>query len=49
MRNRMRWAILGTGKIAKRFAASLNNIPGHAQLAAVGSRNQKTADDFADT
>ncbi len=49
MKKRMRWAILGTGKIAKRFAAALNNIPGHAQLLAVGSRNRKTADEFADT
>lgn len=43
----MRWAILGTGKIAKRFAAALNNIPERATLLAVGSRDQATADAFA--
>jgi len=45
----MRWAILGTGKIARRFAEALNNIPEKAELLAVGSRSQETADDFADT
>jgi dihydrodiol dehydrogenase / D-xylose 1-dehydrogenase (NADP) len=49
MEKRMKWAILGTGKIANRFATALNNIPECARLVAVGSRNQKTADDFADT
>jgi len=44
----MRWAILGTGKIANRFAEALNNIPEKAELLAVGSRNQKTADAFAE-
>lgn len=46
MTKRMRWAILGTGKIAKRFAAALNNIPEQAELLAVGSREQATADSF---
>jgi predicted dehydrogenase len=44
----MRWAILGTGKIANRFASALKNIPERADLLAIGSRNQKTADAFAD-
>lgn len=48
MSDRMRWAILGTGKIANRFAAALNNIPEKAELLAIGSRSQKTADAFAD-
>ncbi len=48
MSERMRWAILGTGKIANRFAASLNNIPQEAQLLAIGSRSQQTADDFGE-
>ena len=42
-----KWAIIGTGKIANRFAAALNNIPDEAEFYAVGSRKQKTADDFA--
>ena len=46
MTKRMRWAILGTGKIAKRFAAALNNIPDQAELLAVGSRTQATAEAF---
>jgi dihydrodiol dehydrogenase / D-xylose 1-dehydrogenase (NADP) len=48
MTERMRWAILGTGKIANRFASALNNIPARTELLAVGSRNQETADAFAD-
>jgi predicted dehydrogenase len=43
-----RWAILGTGKIANRFAAALNNIPDRAELLAIGSRSQETADAFGD-
>jgi predicted dehydrogenase len=42
-----RWGILGTGKIANRFAEALNNIPNEAEFAAVGSRSQETADKFA--
>ena len=49
MSDRMRWAILGTGKIAHRFATALNNIPDKAELLAVGSRSQETADTFADS
>jgi predicted dehydrogenase len=47
MAERMRWAILGTGKIAKRFAAALNNIPERAELLAVGSRQEATGAAFA--
>ncbi len=48
MTNRMNWGVLGTGKIATRFAQALNNIPDQAQLLAVGSRQQDTADAFGD-
>ncbi len=48
MTDRMRWAILGTGKIANRFAYALNNIPKSAELLAVGSRTQETGDAFGD-
>jgi predicted dehydrogenase len=49
MTGRMRWAILGTGKIAKRFATSLNNIPDEAELLAIGSRTEATAQAFGET
>ena len=49
MTKRTRWAILGTGKIAKRFATALNNIPETAELLAVGSREQATGNAFGDT
>ncbi len=48
MSEKMRWAILGTGAVANRFAASLNNIPERAELTAVGSRNLDTAAAFAE-
>ncbi|NOZ38989.1 MAG: Gfo/Idh/MocA family oxidoreductase [Planctomycetes bacterium] len=41
-----RWGILSTGHIAGRFAEALNQLP-DAELAAVGSRDQSTADAFA--
>lgn len=44
----MNWGVLGTGKITNRFAQALNNIPERAKLLAVGSRNQDTADAFAE-
>jgi predicted dehydrogenase len=47
MKNRMKWGVIGTGKIANRFASALNNIPGEAEFYAIGSRSQKTADEFA--
>lgn len=48
MAEKMNWGVLGTGKITTRFAQALNNIPEHAELLAVGSRNQDTADAFGD-
>lgn len=43
----IRWGILGTGNIAKRFAKGLAALP-DARLAAVGSRTQAAADAFGD-
>lgn len=43
---KIRWGILSTGHIAGRFAEALNLLP-DAELAAVGSRDQATADAFA--
>ena len=48
MTEKLRWAILGTGKIGNRFAEALNHIPDQAGLLAVGSRRQETADDFGE-
>ncbi|MDC7227279.1 MAG: Gfo/Idh/MocA family oxidoreductase [Spirochaetales bacterium] len=42
-----KWGVIGTGKIANRFATALNNIADEAEFYAVGSRNQSTAEDFA--
>lgn len=47
MDERIRWGILGTGAIAKQFAKGLEVLP-EAELAAVGSRAQETADAFGD-
>jgi predicted dehydrogenase len=44
----MRWAILGTGKIANRFAFALNNIPEQAELLVVGSRKEETGEAFCE-
>jgi len=49
MKDRLRWAILGTGKIANRFATALNNIPEHAELAAIASRRAESAEMFGNT
>lgn len=49
MADQMKWAILGTGAVANRFAKALHNISEQAQLVAVGSRQQETADQFAST
>ena len=47
MTEAVRWGILGTGRIARTFAAGLATLPS-ARLVAVGSRAQRTADEFAD-
>jgi len=44
----IRWGILGTGRIAHKFASDLLLVPG-ASLVAVGSRTQEAADGFAAT
>jgi predicted dehydrogenase len=41
----VKWGILGTGKIAKRFMQAAFYVP-DAQVVAVGSREQHTADQF---
>ena len=41
-----RWGILATGRIARSFADNLREVPG-AEIAAVGSRSQESADAFA--
>jgi len=47
MAEEIRWGILGTGSIAKKFAQGLMSAEG-ANLVAVGSRSQQTASTFAD-
>jgi predicted dehydrogenase len=47
MTNRIRWGILGTGKIAHQFAEALRRLP-DAELLAVGSRSLESAQRFAD-
>jgi len=48
MVEKFRWAILGTGAVANRFAKALANITDQAALVAVGSRSQAGADKFAE-
>ncbi len=43
----IRWGILGTGQVAQVFARGLQALP-DAKLAAIGSRSQATAQEFAD-
>ncbi len=45
--DKIRWGILGTGRIASKFALGLSFCD-DAELTAVGSRAQTTADEFAD-
>ena len=47
MSEKLRWGIIGTGGIAGRFATELH-LAENAELVAVGSRRQETADKFAD-
>ncbi len=42
----IRWGIMGPGKIARKFAQDLREVP-HAELYAVASRNQGRAEAFA--
>lgn len=46
MRNKIRWGILGTGRIAGEFATGLQKV-NDAELVAVGSRTSKSAREFA--
>ncbi len=43
----LRWGILGTGNIARKFASGLLALPTRCSLVAVGSRTQAAADAFA--
>jgi predicted dehydrogenase len=47
MSDQLNWAILGTGKIARRFGTALNNLP-EANFLAVGSRSEETCAAYAD-
>lgn len=46
MASRIRWGILGTGSIARQFATGLQSVS-DAEIVAVGSRNEDTAQAFA--
>lgn len=47
MADKIRWGIIGTGKIAKAFAADLSLLP-DAELVAVGSRTAESANRFGE-
>ena len=47
MNNKINWGIISTGNISGKFAEALKILP-NAHLAAVASRDQKTANLFAE-
>lgn len=48
MNRRLRWAILGTGKIANRFAPALNHLRDRAELLSIGATSSDKANAFGD-
>jgi predicted dehydrogenase len=46
MAQKIRWGILSTGRIAHTFTKGLKELPDEAEITAVGSRTQETADAF---
>ena len=46
MTNKIKWGIISTGNISAKFAEALKILP-EAELVAVASRDQKTANNFA--
>ncbi len=47
VRDKIKWGVLGCGRIAEKFVTDLKKVPGSV-LWAVGSREKARADDFAD-